>query len=81
MSKYGKQYRIKHIRADDKTNILCESLGMPIDDQLFRDKYKSQLWIRAAHQTHALRRIVKYLRVQLIVMYMDCNVSIFTIAL
>ena len=46
-------------------------LGVFIDDQLSLDKYVSELCIRAARQTNALRRIVKYLSP-------ECRITMFT---
>ena len=46
-------------------------LGVFIDDQLSLDKYVSELCIRAARQTNALRRIVKYLSP-------ECRITMYT---
>ena len=46
-------------------------LGVFIDDQLSLDKYVSELCIRAARQTNALGRIVKYLSP-------ECRITMYT---
>ena len=46
-------------------------LGVFIDDQLSLDKYESDLCIRAARQTNALRIIVKYLSP-------ECRITVYT---